>query len=328
LNSHLKHDAREVTDAEVDLVDDRARTHPISPAQLRAFPTDADIPADALNAKIDETFVPVARVEPPRPGEFAATKQRLVGELRRVSLNGFPNRIEPAKLIAAESPRRRLIETESGITVPLVVVRPVVSGKTKRVALVVLNESELSTLGLVGDAANASPGAVKLPDWLSKCVADDAALIVLEPRGIGATRWTKKNPPNYVERSLVLLGRTADTGRLWDIVAAARHVHRNASGAVESTEPPTRLPVEVIGRGAAGLLSAYAALLEDEIAGATVVAPPESHMAPGAPQLLNILRVADVAQWLGLLAPKPLTLHNAPPELEATVKKWQAASRK
>ena len=42
------------------------------------------------------------------------------------------------------------------------------------------------------------------------------------PRGGGPTRWTPKNPPNTVERSLVLLGQTADSGRVWDVQYVAR----------------------------------------------------------------------------------------------------------
>jgi hypothetical protein len=36
--------------------------------------------------------------------------------------------------------------------------------------------------------------------------------------------------------------------------------------------------------------------------------PPLTHMAPDAPQFLNILRVCDVPDMLGALAPLPLTI--------------------
>jgi pimeloyl-ACP methyl ester carboxylesterase len=116
---------------------------------------------------------------------------------------------------------------------------------------------------------------------------------------VGPTRWTCKSPPNYVERSLALLGRTADTGRVWDIAAAARFLRRQYDPGV---------PIHVAGRGAAGVLAAYAALLEPEIAGVTVVNPPASHMDAQAPQFLNVLRVCDIFDAFGMLAPRPLTL--------------------
>jgi hypothetical protein len=56
-------------------------------------------------------------------------------------------------------------------------------------------------------------------------------------------------------------------------------------------------------------LAAYAALLEPEIAGVIAVEPPASHMEAEAPQFLNVLRVCDIPDVLGMLAPRPLTLY-------------------
>ena len=75
------------------------------------------------------------------------------------------------------------------------------------------------------------------------------------------------------------------------------------------TTPST--PVHVAGKGAAGLIAAYAAALDDSIAGVTLVAPPTTHMDNAAPQFLNVLRVCDVPDALGLIAPRPLTLIDA-----------------
>jgi hypothetical protein len=69
-----------------------------------------------------------------------------------------------------------------------------------------------------------------------------------------------------------------------------------------------RLPVHVAGSGPAALWAAYAALIDSEIAGVTLLDPPTTHMHPQAPQFLSILRVGDVPDILGLLAPRPLTL--------------------
>ena len=43
--------------------------------------------------------------------------------------------------------------------------------------------------------------------------------------------------------------------------------------------------VHVAGAGAAGLIAAYAAVLEPEIAGVSAIQPPASHMHPGALQV-------------------------------------------
>ena len=44
----------------------------------------------------------------------------------------------------------------------------------------------------------------------------------ISPRGGAYNYWTKMSPPNYVERSHLLLGRTAEQGQLRDICAVVR----------------------------------------------------------------------------------------------------------
>jgi hypothetical protein len=52
--------------------------------------------------------------------------------------------------------------------------------------------------------------------------------------------------------------------------------------------------------------------LDDQIAGVTLVSPPATHnLTNAAPQLLNVLRVCDIPDALGMLAPRPLTVVNA-----------------
>jgi dienelactone hydrolase len=60
INAHLKGDARRVEDSEIDIVSEGSRpgAYPIPPEKLRVFASDGDLPADQLNTKIDESFVP------------------------------------------------------------------------------------------------------------------------------------------------------------------------------------------------------------------------------------------------------------------------------
>ena len=62
---------------------------------------------------------------------------------------------------------------------------------------------------------------------------------------------------------------------------------------------------------AAGVIAAYAAVLEPGIAGAVVIDPPVSHR--DGPIFLNVLRVTDIPEALGLLAPRPLTIRTKQP---------------
>ncbi|MBI3469385.1 MAG: hypothetical protein HY000_40805, partial [Planctomycetes bacterium] len=59
-----------------------------------------------------------------------------------------------------------------------------------------------------------------------------------------------------------------------------------------------------------GIIAAYAAILAPDqcISEAVVVDPPVSHR--DGPIFLNVLRVLDIPDALGLFAPRPLTIHS------------------
>ncbi len=89
-NAHLKGDAKaKVEDTEFAKIDGK---------RLRVFPEDADLPKDAINAKADETFVPVAEVKvPAKPEEFAEWKAGLVQELKACCFGNLLQKLPDAK---------------------------------------------------------------------------------------------------------------------------------------------------------------------------------------------------------------------------------------
>jgi dienelactone hydrolase len=303
INMHLKNDPSPITDSEVDLVTGTGnnRKHPIDPERLRVFPTDSDIPEDELNTTIDRHFVPMARVDVPQKGRYESWKASILAELRRVTFRCFPDRIVAAKLLEQAEAEVERLESERDIKVRLrnlgwfdvgngggfVVSKS--AGDRKRVLMVVRGADSIEDLS----------------DWAIRMRGPGDHVYVCTPRGIGETRWTRKDPPNYVERSHVLLGRTVDTGRVWDIIAAARYLR------IKHGE---NIPIYVLGEGPAGVLAANAALWEPDISGVMLSKPPLSHMDPGAPQFLNVLRVCDIPDVLGMLAPRELTVHGADTE--------------
>lgn len=287
INTHLKDDPRLVTDSEVD-IPTGSRDKPkyaIAQESLRVFPQDSDIPADELNTTIDRHFIPVAQIEPPTEGRYETWKAALASDLRRVVFRSFPERIPPAELLGRDEPDGLWLTSEPGIRVHLQPLGQSESGRSPTRILLAISSSD-SNEGIA--------------EWVESVCEPGDAVYVCAPRGVGQTQWTRKNPPNYVERSHVLLGQTVDTGRVWDIIAFARYLH-----AVHGEN----VPLYAVGRGAAGVLAAYAALWEPEIAGVTAVEPPSSHMEAEAPQFLNVLRVCDVPDALGMLAPRPLAIH-------------------
>ncbi len=290
INIHLKNDARVVTDSEVDLVTgpEDKRQYPIPAEKLRVFPQDSDIPKDELNTTIDQHFVPMAKVEPPKQGEYEAWRAPILAELRRVAFGYFPERIPPAR------GEGEWLTSEPGIRVHLS--RKRASDPSGKISAVVMVVRDLDWPGL----------DLPMPELAYICA----------PRGVDQTRWTQKNPPNYVERSHVLLGRTVDAGRVWDIIAAARYLHAKYSD----------VPLYVAGTGPGAVLAAYAAVLEPDIAGVWAANPPSSHMDAKAPQFLNVLRVCDVPEVFGMLAPRPLTVLGLTAATQAKVAQIYAAA--
>jgi len=220
-------------------------------------------------------------VTAPSSGQFDVWKQSLLSELKRVSFRHFPPNVPAAKSLGPAADGSDRLESEEGIEFRLRGGEMGAATVVHKVLLVVLNEDE----------------AGAMPAWAKKLPEFHDAAVACEPRGIGATKWTRKNGPNYVERSHALLGSTVDTGRVCDVIAAAK-LRRGDS----------RTTVHVAGKGTAGLIAAYAAVLSDDIAGVTLIAPPTTHMDPAAPQFLNCLRVCDVPTALSLIAPRSLTI--------------------
>ena len=104
--------------------------------------------------------------------------------------------------------------------------------------------------------------------------------------------------PFYVQRAMPLLGRTLDDGRVYDVLCALSSLFREG--------PAGTARWNIAGRGRAGIVAAYSALLEPRVSSVTVVDPPTSHR--DGPIFLNVLRVMDVPDALGLLAPRDLSI--------------------
>ena len=260
-DEHLKHEMGAVGEVEFKQAPGK---------ELRVFSEEKDLPTDAINARIDETFVPRAQVKLPEPGKFEEWKAGLLKELRVKSFRAFPERIPAARQVSAEA--GIVLETEPGIQT-----RAVKAGEANTI-LIELDPAEDSKPEDHGYSGG----------------------LVYYPRGVAPSQaWTRKSPPNYVARSLALLGRTVDEGRVWDICATARYFK----------EQSDKRDIVLVGRGQAGVLAAYAALFEPAIKEVVLIDPPASHH--DGPIFLNVLRVLDVPVALGMLAPRKLTLINA-----------------
>jgi dienelactone hydrolase len=277
INKHLKNDTGPVKDADFK---------PIPGKELRVFAEDSDVPKDAINGKIDETFVPKAEVKLPEPGKFEEWKTGLMAELRNKSFRSFPEQIAPAKLLPGGNWLYDHVSPEDGIVL----------------AVPGIVDANSITLFIVGQEEPRMGKKEALDLELLDSLSKHGVAEFIAPRGARmlTASWSRKSPPNYVERAHVLVGKTVDQQRVYDIIAVVRYF--------KSTYKKTTT-WKVAGLGDAGMLGAYAALFEPSIKEVTIFEPPASHR--DGPIFLNVFRVLDIPEALGLLAPRPLTLINA-----------------
>jgi len=286
MNTWLRGDPRPVTDGDVDVVVEEGgrALHPLEPARLRVFATDADLPAEAINASIDRTFVPLGTPGSPPPGGYEAWRAHLLAALASDAFRTFAERPAAPPPVMREEEGTWIVGTEPGIGCDLHPPTPPERAAATRYRLFVRGS----------DDDLPPPAAAGVATW------------ILDPRGIGRTRWTTRNPPNHVERSFALVGDSVAAGRVRDTLAAL--------AAIRAADVDVGRPVAVAGRGGAAIVAAYAALVDPEVAAVDLDAPPASHMQDDAPAFLGVLRVADVPVVLGMLAPRPLVITTTEPD--------------
>ena len=285
---HLKGKAGPVADADFP---------PIDGKRLRVFLEDNELPKDAINATVDEVFVPKAELKPPADAkDFPAWKAGLVKQLKERVFRNLPPAggfdFRPGREAEARLPEAYRCPAGYSYTE----VRP-----EPGIEFPQYHQWGPKGLGQVLVLLNPDDDHVKEAAFWRKRYPDDT-LIVIYPRGGGPYRWSRKNPPNTIERSLALLGQTVDSGRVWDAVVGAFL--------------GIGLPVRVVGKGSAGAIGAYAAFFATSREGkplieeAVLIDPPASHR--DGPHFLGVMRVLDIPDALGLLAPDvPLTLEGA-----------------
>lgn len=280
INWHLKKEDSEV---------DEPKLPPIDGKLLRVFPEESDLPPDRVNATIDETFVPRATPVPPKGiAEFQEWSSKLNQGLQERVFREWPDQVPAAEVRDARSGGQFVLGTEDDILV--MATRHEIPQKSppspehrERIWLIILNADDPEG---------------KIPSWVAETELANQSTVAVSPRGYGQSlAWTRKSPPNYVERAHALIGRTVDAGRVYDIQSVARWLHE-----AEGNE----LTIGVAGRGTAGVLGVYAALLESCISEVMLIDPPVSHRE--GPVLLNVLRVLDIPDAIGLLAPRHVTL--------------------
>jgi cephalosporin-C deacetylase-like acetyl esterase len=120
------------------------------------------------------------------------------------------------------------------------------------------------------------------------------AVLILNPRFTEVA----PGPEEYadIERTAVWVGRTIAALQVWDIRRTVDWVLED-----QRLRPDS---ISIYGKGDMGILSLYAALMDERVGTVVLNDPPASHWQ--RPALLNVLRVTDLAEVAGALAPRRL----------------------
>jgi len=302
----------------------------LKPEQLRVFDK---LPADEINTRIQETFVPMASTPAvPKSAEaWAAMRDGWWKALREKVFRGWPVQpdvgpLDVDQVFTAEADGVRLtaydFNSQPDVRLRLFCIEGVPPSKrrqdardTTHVTLNVLDESGwtqwLSAMrgkfqGQLGGYA--SPGAEcgdfqQLQDVLK---AEGGMRAYLCPRGIGSAAWSgDERKQIQVRRRFMLLGQTLDSMRVWDVRRAIQTLGQiNEVAGVAPT---------VAARGRMAGVALYAALFEPQIAGLDLTDLPATHRE--GPTLLNVLRYLDMPQAFALAAEHTsITLHGQNPD--------------
>jgi hypothetical protein len=315
MNTWLKGEPTDPSD-----IEEPDRKIPIE--ELKVLDVDEPIPADALNARIDETFVPEAEA-PPVPDsaeEWESLKSTWLEQLRSEVFGGWPSEEEVTpleeKLVSAAEWDRVMIRriaftSQEDVRLDLWMLSDE-SGREQpsRVNLIVLPDElarpMVAALGPVTEGEDVPEGSMEPGDWLShyRLIAGEedptAPLFLACPRGTGTTAWSEAKE-THIRRRFALIGQTLDGMRVWDL--------RRAIAAVGELPGLAGVPVHLTAAEAEAPIALWAAVFEPKVAAVRLQSLPASYRE--GPIFLNLDRILEPSQVLGLLYPRPVTVDDA-----------------
>lgn len=256
-----------------------------------------EYPAGAVNEGIHRSFIKAHPLTAPRTlREWTARREEVAAQLKAKVYRAFPKRQVPFDTWKA--PYRMWTEryadsfqveftTEESVRVHghLFIPR---NGKTSHPALIYVKDREDIIF------------SVDFDHLLS--ALKDHAVLVLYPRA--SDYPMDVNRTSVTKMTTALLGGTLETLQLWDILRSVDFL--------AATEGLTLTSVSLYGRRQMGGLALHAAALDDRIKRVILDDPPRSHWQ--GPALLNVLRVTDLPEVAGMLAPREIVSLTPAPE--------------
>ena len=292
------------------------------PEQLKVFDT---LPADQINTKIHESFVPKAPAPPVPQSDQQWEQQRdaWMTALKEKVFRGWPTQAEagPLDVECAFSAERRGIRlsgydftSQRHVRLRLYTAHRAGLQKPDSVTLIVLDGLQwLQLLGAMrvgfaeelSDQAQTDSNENAFARIIESFADSESVVAYLAPRGIGPTAWNPaEKKQTQIRRRFMLLGQTLDGMRVWDV--------RRAVQALRSIEPTKTASMELEGRRTMAGIVLYASLFEPHIRGLQLQDMPGSHRA--GPIFLNVLRYLDIPQAIMMAERRDILLKRWPNE--------------
>ena len=287
------------------------------PEQLKVF---KELPADEINTRIHESFVPKSP-EPSVPQsseDWAKQRQELLETLREKSFAGWPTQEQAGPLnirrvFSAERHGARLsaldFTSQPHVQLRLYLAHRPGIDRPDKIVLNVLNAQEWTrwlaamrfgfanelkdeALPSIGHLA-ADPNENAFENIQNKLKSSKSVLAYVAPRGIGLTAWNPdERKQTQIRRRFMLLGQTLDGMRVWDV--------RRAIQALRRVDWLDDAPVALTAQHRMAGIVLYASLFEPDIDRIDLRHLPDSHH--DGPIFLNVLRYMDLPQAVTMAA--------------------------
>jgi dienelactone hydrolase len=303
-DQHLKSENRRIESAAKDY---------FKPEEMKVFDK---LPADQINTRVHETFVPLAAIpEPPNSEmEWQAQRDHWMAELRTKCFAAWPAeqtsitnppQLKPVFEATADGMQFSAFDfqSQSGVTLRLYLLLPdrLPREKLRGIRLRPVDESRrdnfLSAMRVKFDKQlqreSLPPASTAEFDKEQQLLPHDHGVAVVAPRGIGETRWsTDSKKQIHIRRRFMLLGQTLDGMRVWDL--------RRAVQSLRSIDGLAKTPVSLVADRELAGIALYAAMFEPRIESLELVDLSRSHRH--GPDFLNVLRIVDVPQTVAMVA--------------------------
>lgn len=250
-----------------------------------------NIPADAINFRIqNQLTIPASLKKPASRSAWDRRRAELLVQLQDKVFRWFPTNPIPFETKVSRSTggwaarynveyKEVSFQTEDGVRIRAQLLTP--TNRPSGAPLLIYVKRSLDSISFM-DVDELLP------------VFGRYAVLILNPRFTEQTISAAEHA--NIERTAVWLGRTIAAMQVWDILRTVRWAMNE-----EKLSAPS---IAVYAKGEIGIVALYAAIFDARINQVLLSDPPASHWQ--GPALLNVLRVTDISEVAGALAPRRL----------------------